>query len=245
MGQLRERIIQAHGGRERWQSVERVMASLAIGGTAFMAHFHLHALRDVEVSITPQRGLVSLAPFPRAGQVGFFDGDHIWLETEDRDVLSSRPVPGASLRALRFWSLWDELDRLYVVALTAWHALTFPWLLTQESVADEPAGSMTLPGAGRSERLEVFFPSQLPVPSHAQTLYADATGLVRRMDFVPRAYGSWLRVGQLLSGFEAVNGLVIPTEQTLHHCLINNQLMRASRFIWLTLGDPMVAYRGC
>jgi hypothetical protein len=121
--------------------------------------------------------------------------------------------------------------------------MTFPWLLAQDGIADEAAGSITLPSTGRSERLEVFFPAELPVPSPAQTLYADKTGVVRRMDFVPRAYGGWLRVGQVLSGFEAVNGLVLPTQQTLYHCLINNQLLRATRFLWLTLDDPMVAYR--
>lgn len=243
MGQLRERIIQAHGGRSRWQAVDRIMASLDMGGAALMAHFHLHALREIEVSVTPQRGLVSLAPFPRAGQMGLFDGHEVWLESEDREVIRSRPVPGSSVRALRYWSVWDELDRLYVVALTAWHALTLPWLLAQDEVTDAPGGSVTLPGAGRAQRLEVEFPPALPVPSPAQTIYADTTGVVRRVDFVPRAYGGWLRVGQVMSGFEAVNGLVIPIEQTLYPCLMNNQLWRATRFLWLTLSDPMVAYR--
>lgn len=243
MGQLRERIIDAHGGRSRWQAVDRVMASLDMGGTALMAHFHLRALHEVEVAVMPHRGLVSLAPFPQGGQVGLFDGHNVWLETDEREVVSSRPVPGASARALRYWSFWDELDRLYVVALTAWHAMVFPWLLAHEGVTDEPAGSMTLPSTGRAQRLEVQFPSAVSVPSHTQTLYADTTGMVRRLDFVPRAYGGWLRIGQLLSGLEAVNGLAIPTQQTLYPCLINNQLWRATRFLWLTLNDPMVAYR--
>jgi hypothetical protein len=241
MGELRERIIEAHGGRSRWDSVERVMASLAMGGMAFMPY--IHPFRDVEVSITPQQGLVSLAPFPGPGRTGYVDGHRLWIETEAREVVTSRNVPGLSARTLRYWSLWDELDRLYVVALTVWHALAFPWLLAQEGVEDEPVGAVTMSGHGRMSRLEVAFAVDRMLPSPKQTLYADSTGLIRRMDFVPSAYGGWLRVGQILSGFEAVNGVVIPTEQTLYPCLINNQLWRGNRFLWLTLADPMIAYR--
>ncbi len=241
MGQLRERIIAAHGGRNRWYGVERVITSLAMGGVAFMPY--IHPFRDVEVSVTPNRGLVTLAPFPGPGQTGSFDGHTLWIESEDREVVSSRPVSGSSARTLRYWSFWDELDRLYVVALTVWHALLFPWLLAQDGIEDEPMGALSMPGSGRLARLEVGFPTAAMLPSQSQTLYADSTGLIRRMDFVPSAYGGWLRVGQVLSGFEAVDGVVIPTEQTLYPCLINNQLWRANRFLWLTLADPMVAYR--
>lgn len=244
MGQLRERIIQAHGGRERWHAVDRLMVSLSMGGLAFLPHFHLHAPRDLEVSVAPQRGLVTLSPFPDSGRSGCFDGHSIWVEDDDGAVVSSRPVPGASARALRYWSFWDELDRLYVAAVTVWHAVAFPWLLTHPEVTEDSGAVLTLPSVGRVSRLEVTFPAELPVPSPSQTLYADSTGLVRRMDFVPRAYGGWLRVGQILEGLEAVNGLIIPTEQTLYPCLINNQLWRANRFLWLKLTDPIVAYRG-
>jgi len=244
MGQLSENIIGAHGGRQRWQQVDRLMASLAMGGMAFMPHFHLHALRDVEASVSPHRGQVTLAPFPRAGQIGAFDGEQLWIETEAGELISSRSVPSPSAKALRYWSFWDELDRLYVVALTVWHAMLLPWLLTHSEVVEKPGGTANFSGIGRVSRLEVTFPEALVVPATTQTLYADTTGLVRRVDYTPHAYGGWLRVGQVMAGFEAVNGLVLPCEQTLYPSLMNNQVWRASRFLWLTLADPMVAYRG-
>lgn len=241
MVELRERIVRAHGGHDRWASVERLMASLSLGGAAFMTHMQPRPLRHVDVSVLPASGVVTLAPFPDRGRIGAFDGRCVWLEGVDGEILAHRRSPGEITRSPGHWVAWDELDLLYVAAVTAWHALLFPWLVTDARVAIGDPESVSAEG-GRLERVSVTFPEAMALPSPNQTWYTSRTGLVRRIDLTTVAFGGWLPLGQVMTGYDVVDGLVLPTSQTFYPAFLNNQLWRATRFVWLTLEDLAVSY---
>ncbi|HKJ94077.1 MAG TPA: hypothetical protein VKA32_00440 [Gammaproteobacteria bacterium] len=240
MSELRERIIEAHGGRARWSRVERLMATMSLGGGKFLYHLQPRPLRDVEVGLEPARCRVTIAPFFGEGVQGVFDPQRVWTESATGEVLSERRAPGPVIRSPRHWFGWDELDVLFVVGLTAWHALLFPWLLSRSGLADEPLEPLD-DGGRRLDRLDVWLPADLPLPSPRQTVCADVKGLVQRIDYGPQAYASWIRIGHLMAEHESVDGLILPTEQTLYPLMINQQPWRATRFMWLRFDDLSAA----
>lgn len=231
-----DRVIDAHGGRERWQRMARLLATLSLGGMEFVAHFQPRPLREVEVTLDPRAFQVTCTPFPEAGQVGVFDPRRVRLEDDSGTALSERPAPGRINRSLRHWFLWDSLDVLFVSGVTLWHSLLLPLLLARSGVAHESLGSMETED-GRWHRFDVHFPADLPLPAPRQTLYVDAAGLIRRVDYAPLAYGSVVRVAQLLHEHESVGGRIIATRQTLHPCLPGGYVVRASRLAWLEVSD--------
>ena len=50
---LIQEVIQAHGGRERWQAVEVIKASLFSGGLAFALHWQPFALCNLKIAVSP------------------------------------------------------------------------------------------------------------------------------------------------------------------------------------------------
>ncbi|PWG61972.1 hypothetical protein [Sediminicurvatus halobius] len=234
-----DRVIDAHGGRERWQGMSRLLATLSLGGMEFVAHFQPRPFREVEVTLDPRAFRVTCTPFPNPGCVGVFDPQRVRLEDEDGGALEERAAPARIARSLRHWFLWDSLDVLYVSGMTLWHSLLLPLILARSGVACEPLGPVTT-DAGRWQRYDVRFPADLPLPAAQQTLYTDGAGVIRRVDYAPVTYGSVMRVAQLLEGHESVDGRIIATRQTLHPCLPGGYVVRASRLAWLEASDLRV-----
>lgn len=238
MGDL-DRVIEAHGGRERWQGTARLLATLSLGGMEFVTHLQPRPFRGVEVTLDPRAFRVTCTPFPGPGQVGVFDPARVRVEEEDGTALNERPAPGRITRSLRHWFLWDSLDVLFVSGMTLWHSLLLPLLLTRSGIAHEALGPVT-GDQGRLQRIEVHFPADLPLPAPQQTLYVDGAGLIRRVDYAPVAWGSVVRVAQLLEGHESVDGRIIATRQNVHACLPGGHVLRTSRLAWLEVSDLRV-----
>ena len=71
-------------------------------------------------------------------------------------------------------------------------------------------------------------------------IYADATGLVRRVDYTPLHYGPWMRAAQCLDGHESFGGFIYPTRRVVYPCLVGGHLARLTPLSWLTLDDISV-----
>jgi hypothetical protein len=229
-----DRMIEAHGGHERWRGISRIMATLSMGGLEFVSHMQPRPLRNVEVAADARNTRLTLSPFPERGQSGVFEASRVYIQDEDDAVISERPAPGTVTRSLRHWMLWDTLDVLFVTGITAWQALLFPWLLARTGVNPQPAP----PGSVDSSRcVRVSFPADLPLVAHEQVFHAGSTGLVERIDYAPEAYAGWLRVCHLMEDFDVFDGLVLPARQSLYPCLPNAKPWRGARMAWLTLDD--------
>ncbi len=229
-----DRMIDAHGGRERWRGVGRIMAALSMGGVEFTSHMQPRPLRDVEVTADVRQSRLTLAPFPRAGQLGVFEPSRVYIQSDAGEMIAERPAPGTVTRSMAHWMFWDTLDVLFVAGITAWQSLLFPWLLARSGVTEQP-GSAGIADGDRCVR--VGFPADLPLVAHEQVFHADATGLVERIDYAPVAYAGWVRVCHVMEEFDAFDGLVLPARQSLYPCLPTTRPWRGARMAWLTLDD--------
>jgi len=231
-----ERVIEAHGGRERWQGTARLLAKLSLGGMEFLTHLQPRPLREAEVTLDPRAFRATCSPYPAPGQVGVFDPACVRIEDEGGHALSERAAPGRIARSLRHWFLWDSLDVLFVTGMTLWHSLLLPLLLTRSGIACETLAPVA-GEQGRLQRMALHFPADLPLPAPRQILHVDGAGLIRRLDYAPVAWGSVVRVAQVLDGHESVDGRIIATRQSVHVCLPGGHVLRGSRLAWLEVSD--------
>ncbi len=232
MSDLCDRIIEAHGGRDRWLGTGRLMASLSMGGSTFASHLQPRPLRDVEVTADLRSFRLVLSPYPRPGETGVVEPSRVCIQADDGSAIAERCAPGTVTRSLRHWLVWDSLDVLFVAGVMLWQAMLFPWLLTRSGVIEEP-----LAGERRPRALDLHLPGDLPLIAYRQIWHAGATGLVERADYALEAYAGWLRVSHMMSDYEAFDGLVLPTRQTLYPCLPTARPWKGTRLAWLALDD--------
>ncbi|HXX98665.1 MAG TPA: alpha/beta hydrolase [Candidatus Bathyarchaeia archaeon] len=85
MSSLLDRVVDAHGGMERWRKVIRLDVRLSVSGSLFQIKGHPEGLHDVIAHIDPHRPAVTICPFGRPDCRGHFTHDRVWIEDrEDR-----------------------------------------------------------------------------------------------------------------------------------------------------------------
>jgi hypothetical protein len=237
MTDLIERIRRAHGGA-RWEQIGHVMACVNMGGWDFTSRL-LRPLCDLEVTAAVRAPQLSISPYPRAGCIGHFTPGQVWIEDDNGRAQSSRHSPAEVFRSFRHWVAWDELDVLYYAGLLLWHTLNLPALLVRGGLALKEL-EQHVEGDLRWHRLGVTCPEGVPALASEQVVFADAAGLVRRLDYRSSAYGGWMGLTQLWDGHQSFGGLVYPTRLTLHPRLLSGQVWRLTSLAWLELDDISV-----
>lgn len=242
MNALVERIVEAHGGRKRWQKVEQVLATVSMTGLEFSSRLQGQLLQDVEVTASADEPLITLSPFPDEGHVGVFRPNQVSIQRDDGEVVASRSAPGAVFRSMRHWFWWDRLDVLYYAGTSLWQSLCVPFTLLRSGCEVEELEAVdAVPEGGTWQRLRVVFPADIPCFAPEQVFYADSTGLVRRIDYAPALSGPWFRVAQYLESFESASGLVFPMERRTYPCLPSSHVVKMMPFSSLSLSDVAVA----
>jgi hypothetical protein len=153
--------------------------------------------------------------FPREDQQAVFDRGDVRIETRDGELINARPnarAAFAGLSALRRNLRWDALDAAYFAGYAWWNYLSTPLLLTRERVTITEGDTSPQPGE-RWRRLEVSFPADVHTHSQRQTLYVDASGLIRRHDYVAQPIGRWARAAHYCDDHRQFAGLVFPTRR--------------------------------
>ncbi|MRR09391.1 hypothetical protein EG831_04800, partial [bacterium] len=133
--QLMDGLLAAHGGRERWQRVERIDASLSSGGLAFTTHCQPFALRDLHISVAPHRREVVLRNYCRPGWRGVWTPQRVEIRDDGDALVAERQNPRASFGRLVKQVRWDKLDILYFAGYALWNYLSFPFILETSGVS--------------------------------------------------------------------------------------------------------------
>jgi hypothetical protein len=95
--ELRDRMVDAHGGEERWREVLQVMACVSMGGMEFASRFQPSPLRGVEVTISAGCPDVVFADYPSPGQFARFQPSRVWVEDMEGNILRERAAPGCGV----------------------------------------------------------------------------------------------------------------------------------------------------
>ena len=127
MNEFLVKIIDAHGGTDRWHWNEKVEATIVSGGGFF-------ALRGVPQDANPRRMTVwlheersSVSPYGAPDQRMVFTPERIAIEKLDGALVAERFAPRDSFAGHQMNTPWDPLHRAYFNGEALWTYLTTPF----------------------------------------------------------------------------------------------------------------------
>jgi hypothetical protein len=211
MNQLLRRILDAHGGMDRWRDYEKVEATIASGGGFFR-------LKGMIQDATPRRMTVwlheersSVLPYGAPDQRTMFTPERIAIEKLDGTVVSERHAPRDSFAGHQMSTPWDALHRAYFNGEALWTYLTTPFLLAMEGVHIEE-GEPWREGSETWHVLRAQFPGYIETHSLIQEFFFDTDLQLRRHDYSVNIAGGFPAT-QLTSDYIVADGLRLPTRR--------------------------------
>jgi hypothetical protein len=215
MHRLVQSSIEAHGGLDRWQQIRQISASLAPGGIAFRQRGQDAFTRTpTRVSVDTVAQGATFQPFLAPDQRATYLPDRTTVETAEGTILEQLDGPRQSFRSMAAGTPWKATQLAYFVGYAMWMYLTMPFSLLTGGIACEETEPWDEEGE-TWRALRINFPSSYVTHSREQTLYFDASGLMRRLDYAPEISGG-VKVAHYLHDHRAVDGIVFPTRRRVH-----------------------------
>jgi hypothetical protein len=222
MDDLLSRVLDAHGGLERWSAVDTLTAHLAVGGPFWGRRGFPYAFLEETLEIDARREHAVFTPWIAPEQTLTLDvaPERVTLQTADSQTVDSRTDPRSSYPRyehdvfLREPSPWDRLEVGYFLGYAMWNYLTTPFLFTYPGVTAREIEPW--PEDGQTwRRLQVTFPDTIATHNREQVFYYDEDGMQRRMDYSPDVAGNPL-VAHYTSDPRRFGGIVFPTRRRVH-----------------------------
>ena len=91
--ELRDDVIAAHGGLDRWNELTSVKAHLVNGGVLWAMKGQAGVINDVNVRVDLHREFTSHFPFGRPGLRSAFTADRVAIEGDAGEVVEERFNP--------------------------------------------------------------------------------------------------------------------------------------------------------
>ena len=211
MNELLSRILDAHGGIDRWRDFEKVEATIVSGGGLF-------PLKGMIQDATPRRMTVwlhqersSVYPYGKSDQRTMFTAERIAIEKLDARLVSERYAPRDSFAGHQMSTPWDTLQRAYFNGYAMWTYLTTPFLLAMDGVRIEEAEPWQ-EGTETWRVLRAQFPGSIETHSSIQEFFFGADLHLRRHDYSVNIAGGFL-AAQLTSDYVVADGIHLPTKR--------------------------------
>jgi hypothetical protein len=237
---LLEELIEAHGGRNRWQRVALIEATLSSGGFAFAAHCQPFALRDLRIAVNPHGRNVVLQDFCRPGWRGLWTPDHVQIRDDNDKRVAERHDPRAQFGRLVKQVRWDKLDILYFGGYALWNYLSFPFILETPGVS--VSGAELAPSEASSS-LTAHFDATVPTHSPTQVFHLDESLRLVRHDYTADVIGAWATAANLCLGSEQVAGFRFYTRRKVYPRMGPKQtVMPFPTLVWIEIDDLAVRF---
>jgi hypothetical protein len=211
MDELLNRILDAHGGIDRWRDYQKVEATIISGGGFF-------ALKGMIQDATPRRMTAwlheersSVCPYGKPDQRTMFTPDRIAIEKLDGTLVSERHAPRDSFAGHQMSTPWDALHRAYFNGEALWTYLTTPFLLAMHGVRVEE-GEPWREGAETWHVLRAQFPGSIETHSLMQEFFFGADLQLRCHDYSVNIAGGFA-AAQLTSDYIVADGIHLPTKR--------------------------------
>jgi hypothetical protein len=219
MDSLLSRVIDAHGGLDRWSRLDRLAARLTIGGPFWAAKGQPAAggRKTVEADVRQQR--IGLTPFAAADWDLEFsvDPEHVMVTDAEEAVVEERTDPRVSFAEHDATSPWDTLQTGYFLSYALWNYLTEPFLLSYPGFEAHEIDPSEQDGE-TWQRLQVTFPSTVATHNRQQVFYFDSAGMQRRLDYAPEINGD-TPTAHYTDDHKTFAGIVAPTRHRVRRRL--------------------------
>jgi hypothetical protein len=211
MNALLGKVLNAHGGIDRWEHYTKVEASIVSGGGLF-------ALKGLPQDSEPRRMTVwlheqraSLLPFGAPDQRTMFTPDRIAIEKLDGELVTERYAPRDSFPGHQMNTPWDPLHRAYFNGAALWTYLTTPFLLAIAGVRVEEIEPWRQ-GSETWSVLRAYLPGSVETHCLVQDFFFGDDFLLRRHDYTLTIAGGFA-AAQLTSDYTEAGGIRLPTKR--------------------------------
>ncbi|MEU6343117.1 hypothetical protein ABZ883_19500 [Streptomyces sp. NPDC046977] len=216
MDQLLAKILQAHGGSDRYARFSQIRATIVTGGG-------LWAIKGVpqdpdprEMTVRLHEEWASVRPFGAPDQRTAFTPGRVAIERTDGTVVAERPDPRASFAGHELATPWDGLQRAYFNGYAMWTYLTTPFLLAMPGVTVTPLPDLHENGE-QWHGLRAAFPEDIASHSREQEFWFGDDLLLRRHDYRVDVAGGFPAV-QYVHHYIEAQGLRMPSKRRAYRC---------------------------
>ena len=188
MSDLKDVVIAAHGGLDRWKQLSEVRAHLLLGGVLWSVKKQDGVIKDSMVRVELHRQFASHYAFEKNGLRTSVTPDRAAIETAGGQVVAERSDPRAAFDGHVLDTPWDLLHLAYFHGYTMRNYLTTPFSFAEPGYLSEELEPWREDGQ-TWRPLKVTFPSHVATHCAQQVFYFDADGLLRRHDYIPDVIG--------------------------------------------------------
>ena len=209
MNDLLAQAIAAHGGLDRWNTFNKVTATVLVGGgLKEMKGLEDDPPQDRTVTLHEETAVISSWGQPDWRMA--FTPDRVAIETMTGATVSERSAPRASFAGHVLETMWDSLHRAYFSGYTIWTYLTTPFLMAMPGF-EVAETSPWCEGGELWRGLRVRFPDAIASHSQEQDFYFGDDFLLRRHDYHLDIAGR-IPVAQYVDDIVEADGLRFPTK---------------------------------
>ena len=215
MTDLLKLVISAHGGLDRWNTLQRADAHFLIDGVTWpikgvkgiLSNFH-H-----QFDLHQQRG--TIPEFMAPDQMASFRTDRVAIETSDHRVVEELLQPGRSFDGDKLETTWSKLQLIYFVGFATWTYMTTPFCFTMPGFTTKEIDAWQ-EGNETWRRLKVTFPDYLARHSKEQVYYFNSDGLLKRHDYVSEPITTERTATHYVDDYKDFDGIMIGTRQRVY-----------------------------
>ena len=241
--QLLENVIRAHGGIERWQQVESIQLSLNIFGPILITKFKSPWLSNIAACIYTDKPYVSFHNFPEDGMTSIFDAYNVYIFDDNDQITSEKDFSLKANQRSKPRLQWDHLDLVYFLGLAVWNYSCSPFMLQNNKIECHQGKVMIDADGSRLDALNVTFPSSMPSQSKQQVFYFSDEGLLRRNDYIGKAFSPVSIGSNYYNQYETVEGFAFPTRRTLFPRLWNGRALKQIKVMDGFINDISINWR--
>jgi hypothetical protein len=235
MNALVSKIIDAHGGLERWKKFSLLKARLTQGGALWTLKGQPTTLSETSVTVDLVREWASHSPFGPEAKVSSFEPGRVALSNVQGKVLEELRDPRSSFAGHTLETPWNELQLAYFAGCAMWTYLNMPFLLGHKGVVTEELPDWQENGE-TWHRLRITFPADIVSHSAVQTIYFDDAGLLKRHDYDVEIAGG-TPGAHYIGGYTEVQGIMIPTNRRIFPRQPDGQAMSEPLVVSIDLSD--------
>ena len=204
-GPIVEKILEVHGGRQRWESITGLEAEISARGFLLTAK-GCPVLNHVSVTAMAKEPRFLFHDYPTPGLTGELIGnEEVRILGNAGRVVERRACPRAAMRRPAKLLCWDALDFVYFGGYATWNYLLMPLLLTRDDVRVEAVATRRgMPPAWTCLRARL--PETIPTHCATQLFFFDERQHLRRHEYVAEVVGSWAHAAHFCEDYRNFGG---------------------------------------
>jgi hypothetical protein len=211
MSELRDLVIDAHGGIERWNKVNAIEGDMSITGAMWRRKGWPDVLKDTHVTADARDQWISYRPFINEDMRSVCIPDRTLIETLDGKPLKERTNPRACFAGHTLETPWDDLNLAYFSGYAMWNYLSTPFIFALPGFETEEIEPWHEDSEKR-RRLRVVFPDYIATHCAEQIFHINDQGLICRMDYCAAVAGGAL-TAHYVSDHRDFSGIKIATKR--------------------------------